>query len=101
MLPRLTSQELASHPYRAPYREDGAAGLVVILRPAGLRCRDPELRLLGDCISGTVEPQRYLDMLGAAGFRDAELVASTSYRTAPTTIGATFRARKPEDRHAK
>ena len=54
-----------------------------------------------DCISGTVEPQRYLEMLGAAGFGDAELVARTSYRTAPTTIGATFRARKPEDRNTK
>ena len=48
-----------------------------------------------DCVSGTVEPSRYLDMLTAAGFRNAELVSFTGYRTAPTTIGATFRAFKP------
>ncbi len=82
-----------------------------ILRPGGRfqfadMVRDcaaatPSCGSWADCIAGTVEPQRYLDMLRAAGFRDAELVARTSYRTAPTTIGATFRARKPEDRHAK
>jgi ubiquinone/menaquinone biosynthesis C-methylase UbiE len=48
-----------------------------------------------DCVSGTVEPQRYLDMLAAAGFRQAEMVSFTGYRTAPTTIGAMFRAIKP------
>src|SRR5512147_2024651 len=82
-----------------------------ILRPGGRfqfadMVRDcaaatPSCGSWADCISGTVEPQRYLDMLGAAGFGNAELVARTSYRTAPTTIGATFHARKPEDRHAK
>jgi hypothetical protein len=34
-------------------------------------------------------------MLAAAGFRDAEMVSFTGYRTALTTIGATFRATKP------
>jgi SAM-dependent methyltransferase len=48
-----------------------------------------------DCVAGTVEPKRYLDMLVAAGFRDVEMVSITGYRTAPTTIGATFRAVKP------
>lgn len=48
-----------------------------------------------DCVSGTVEPQRYLEMLSAAGFRGAELMSLTGYRTAANTIGATFRARKP------
>ena len=48
-----------------------------------------------DCVSGTVEPKHYLDMLAAAGFRDAEMVSFTGYRTALTTIGATFRATKP------
>jgi hypothetical protein len=41
-----------------------------------------------DCVSGTVEVQEYLDMLGAVGFRDAEVVSYTGHRTAPTTIGA-------------
>ena len=44
--------------------------------------------------TGTVEPQRYIEMLAAAGFRDAQMVALTNYRTAPTTIGAAFRALK-------
>ena len=48
-----------------------------------------------DCVSGTVEPQRYLEMLSAAGFMGSELVALTGYRTAANTIGALFRARKP------
>lgn len=48
-----------------------------------------------DCVSGTVEARRYLDMLEATGFCDAEMVSFTSYKRAPTTIGATFRARKP------
>jgi arsenite methyltransferase len=47
-----------------------------------------------DCVSGTVEPERYLDMLKAAGFEQAEFVGFTVYKTAPTTIGATFRAYK-------
>ncbi len=49
---------------------------------------------LADCVSGTVEPERYLEMLKAAGFDQAEFVAFTGYKTAPTTIGATFRAYK-------
>jgi arsenite methyltransferase len=47
-----------------------------------------------DCVSGTVEPQRYIEMLAAAGFREAQMVSLTDYRTAPTTVGATFRAIK-------
>jgi len=33
-------------------------------------------------------------MLKVAGFDQAEFVAFTGYKTAPTTIGATFRAHK-------
>ncbi len=47
------------------------------------------------CVSGTVEPERYLEMLREAGFKDVEFVAFTGYQTAATTIGATFRARRP------
>jgi SAM-dependent methyltransferase len=76
-----------------------------ILRPGGRfqfadMVRDgavgaPSCGSWADCVSGTVEPKRYLDMLATAGFRDAEMVSFTGYRTAPTTIGATFRAVKP------
>jgi SAM-dependent methyltransferase len=45
-----------------------------------------------DCVAGTVAPERILEMLAAAGFRDAELVAVTGYKSAPTTTGAIFRA---------
>lgn len=48
-----------------------------------------------DCVSGTVLPERYLDMLRSAGFKDVECVSFTGYRTATTTIGAAFRAVKP------
>ena len=48
-----------------------------------------------DCVSGTVAPQRYLEMLGAAGFKGAEFVSFTGYRTSANTIGTTFRAWKP------
>jgi hypothetical protein len=34
-------------------------------------------------------------MLAAAHFTDAEMVTFTGYKTAATTMGATFRARKP------
>ncbi len=47
-----------------------------------------------NCVSGTVEPNSYLKMRAAAGFEDAELVEFSGYKTALTTIGATFRARK-------
>ena len=48
-----------------------------------------------DCVAGTVDLRRYLEMLSAAGFQEAELVSFTGYRTAANTIGATFRAWKP------
>lgn len=49
-----------------------------------------------NCVSGAVEPERYLEMLAQAGFIDVEFVAFTGYTTAPITIGATFRARRPQ-----
>ena len=47
-----------------------------------------------DCVAGTLRPDCYLQMLEEAGFLEAELVATTGYRTSPATIGAIFRARK-------
>src|ERR1700730_3423578 len=47
-----------------------------------------------DCVSGTDGLRQYLDTLNAIGFLDAEFVSQMDYRTAPTTIGAAFRARK-------
>lgn len=47
-----------------------------------------------NCVAGTVAPACFVQMLAEAGFVDAELVATTGYRTAPETVGATFRARK-------
>lgn len=48
-----------------------------------------------DCVAGTLSPERLLDLLQKAGFESAEVVSFTGYRTAPTTIGALIRARKP------
>lgn len=48
-----------------------------------------------DCVAGTVAPEQYLETLETAGFRDAEHVCFTDYRTASTTIGACFRAKRP------
>lgn len=57
----------------------------------------PNCSSWADCVSGTVELQQYLDMLGETGFLQVEVVSHTGYRTAPTTIGITIRARKPEE----
>lgn len=59
------------------------------------RHQNPAVGSWADCVSGTVEPQRYLELLDTAGFREAEMVSFTGYRTAASTMGATFRARKP------
>lgn len=47
-----------------------------------------------DCVSGTVAPEAYIEMLQQVGFRDAELVGLSDYSTAETTVGALFRAIK-------
>lgn len=47
-----------------------------------------------DCVAGTVTPQQYLAMMTAAGLEAAEMVAFTHYKTAATTSGAIFTARK-------
>lgn len=54
-----------------------------------------------NCVAGTVAPERYVEMLRTAGFCDAELVSFTAYKTAPTTVGALFRAHKPHGSRAR
>lgn len=49
-----------------------------------------------DCVSGTLEPGTFLLMLSRAGFVDVELAGFTGYRTSTTTIGALFKAIKPD-----
>ena len=44
-----------------------------------------------DCVSGTLEPGRFLELLSAAGFADAVMAGFTGYRTSTSTIGALFR----------
>jgi len=48
-----------------------------------------------DCVSGTLAPKAFVELLIAAGFKTAELVSLTGYRTATHTVGALFRAHKP------
>lgn len=48
-----------------------------------------------NCVAGALAPERLLDLLRKTGFENAEIVSFTGYRTAPTTIGALIRAKKP------
>lgn len=48
-----------------------------------------------DCVSGTLHPEVFLEVITKAGFNDAELVSFTTYRTSPSTIGALFYSVKP------
>jgi arsenite methyltransferase len=47
-----------------------------------------------DCVTGTLPPEQYVELLQAAGFVQVELAGWTGYRTASNTEGATFRAVK-------
>lgn len=92
----------------APDKPQVFAELFRILRPGG-RCqfadmvRDPAPATSGtgqeswaDCVSGTLAEAAVRKLLSAAGFVEVELVGFTGYKTAPTTEGAVFRARKPQ-----
>jgi arsenite methyltransferase len=48
-----------------------------------------------DCVSGTLEPDTFLEMLSAAGFADAVMTGVTGYRTSTSTTGALFRGSRP------
>lgn len=47
-----------------------------------------------DCVSGTIGVDEVLQHLSDAGFSDVEHLATTGYKTAASTVGAIFRARK-------
>lgn len=47
-----------------------------------------------DCVAGTLPAGELLDLMRSAGLADARLVAVNHYRTAASTIGATFSARR-------
>lgn len=51
-----------------------------------------------DCVAGTLAPKQLVDLLRKTGFEGAEIVSFTGYRTAPTTIGALIRAKKPQEK---
>ena len=56
-------------------------------------CRDE--KSWADCVSGTVESNRFLSMLSRAGFVDVELAGFTGYQNAVSRTGALFRAIRP------
>lgn len=48
-----------------------------------------------DCVSGTLEPDVFLELLRTTGFLDVELIGFTGYKTSASTIGALIKATKP------
>ena len=48
------------------------------------------------CVSGTLDPDTFIAMLNSAGFVDVALAGFTGYRTSASTIGALFRAVRPD-----
>lgn len=56
-----------------------------------------------NCVEGTLSKESLIDMMNEAGFVNAECTGTNHYKTAPTTVGATFRAtkgdRKGKQRH--
>lgn len=49
----------------------------------------------GNCVAGTVPVEQFAEMIRSAGFESVEFVSFTGYKTCSTTVGATFRARRP------
>jgi SAM-dependent methyltransferase len=47
-----------------------------------------------DCVAGTLPADDLLALMGAAGLTDARLVGVNHYKTAASTVGATFSARR-------
>jgi ubiquinone/menaquinone biosynthesis C-methylase UbiE len=47
-----------------------------------------------DCVAGTLAANELLALMRAAGLADARLVAVNHYKTAASTVGATFSARR-------
>jgi ubiquinone/menaquinone biosynthesis C-methylase UbiE len=91
----------------APDKSRVFAEIFRILRPGG-RCQFADMvrdsasappgtdgESWADCVSGTLAEAELRKLLSEAGFVDVERVGFTAYRTAPTTVGAVFRARKP------
>jgi SAM-dependent methyltransferase len=88
----------------SPYKPCVFAEAYRVLKPSGrLQFADMARTSVGqsetcaswaDCVAGTLEPERYLDMLRGAGFERAEFVGFTGYKTADATTGAIFRADK-------
>ena len=91
----------------APDKSKVFAEIFRILRPGG-RCQFADMvratapaasgasrESWADCVSGALAEAEVRKLLSVAGFVEVELVGFTGYKTAPTTEGAVFRARKP------
>lgn len=56
-----------------------------------------------NCVEGTLKKEELIEMMNEVGFVDVECTGINHYTTAPTTVGATFRAtkgdRKVKQRH--
>jgi len=47
-----------------------------------------------DCVAGTLKCNDLIKMLEEAGFKEVKLLSKNHYKTSPSTIGATFSAKK-------
>ena len=61
----------------------------------GSRCLADES--WADCVSGTLDPNRFMTLMEDAGFSNVRLIAYTGYRTARHTLGALFVAEKSNE----
>ena len=47
-----------------------------------------------DCVAGTLRADELVQLMGEAGFVNAQLITTNHYKTSPSTTGATFTAMK-------
>ncbi|PHQ65605.1 MAG: methyltransferase type 11 [Sulfurimonas sp.] len=57
-------------------------------------CCASESQDWANCVAGTLQKEKLIEIISKAGFRDVECTGLTHYKTSETTSGATFKATK-------